>query len=284
MKKVGAFAIEGFVKGIANGKVKIAKVTDAVFKKFVASAVSATNVSKYAKGAINRYAKLFTKSAGKTKKAMSAALKTIQAYYTVVYKKSDYYKDDKKNLSDHIKQLRKYYAERTKLSRNLSKALAKHDKSNVKNARKSLNENLKNINKLKKQIESDKKKMARNAKKAWADAKKEIKSAVKEYIDIFNTAVDSIDLFSESDIEGATTAISSLQDSLQELTSISNFSLDPGINMLEKFSSAASDSADSVKSATDELAEAKEDLSSAEKELLEYQITFLAVNGRSQRY
>ena len=284
MKKVGAFAIEGFVKGISNGKVKIAKVTDAVFKKFVASAVSATNVSKYAKGAINRYAKLFTKSAGKTKKAMSAALKNIQAYYTVVYKKSDYYKDDKKNLSDHIKQLRKYYAERTKLSRNLSKALTKHNKSNVKDSRKSLNENLKNIKKLKKQIESDKNKMARNAKKAWADAKKEIKSAVKEYIDIFNTAVDSIDLFSESDIEGATTAISSLQDSLQELTSISNFSLDPGINMLEKFSSAASDSADSIKSATDELAEAKEDLSSAEKELLEYQTKSLAVNGRSQRY
>lgn len=284
MKKVGAFAIEGFVKGIANGKVKIAKVTDAVFKKFVASAVSATNVSKYAKGAINRYAKLFTKSAGKTKKAMSAAMKTIQAYYTVVYKKSDYYKDDKKNLSDHIKQLRKYYAERTKLSRDLSKALAKHDKSNVKNARKSLNENLKNINKLKKQIESDKKKMLRNAKKAWSDAKKEIKSAVKEYIDIFNTAADSIDLFSESDMSGTSTAISSLRDSLQELTSISNFSLDPGINMLEKFSSAASDSADSVKSATDELAEAKEDLSSAEKELLEYQTKSLAVNGRSQRY
>lgn len=284
MKKVGAFAIDGFVKGIANGKVKIAKVTDAVFKKFVASAVNATNVSKYAKGAINRYAKLFTKSAGKTKKAMSAALKTIQAYYTVVYKKSDYYKDDKKNLSDHIKQLRKYYAERTKLSRNLSKALAKHNKSNVKNARNSLNENLKNINKLKKQIESDKKKMLRNAKKAWADAKKEIKNAVNEYIDIFNTAVDSIDLFSESDIEGATTAISSLKESLQDLTSVSNFSLDPGINMLEKFSSAASDSADSVKSATDELAEAKEDLSSAEKELLEYQTKSLAVNGRSQRY
>ena len=115
MKKVGAFAIEGFVKGIANGKVKIAKVTDAVFKKFVASAVSATNVSKYAKGAINRYAKLFTKSAGKTKKASSEAKKAIQAYYTVVYKKSDYYKDDKKNLSDHIKELTKYYAERTKL-------------------------------------------------------------------------------------------------------------------------------------------------------------------------
>ena len=284
MKKVGAFAIEGFVKGISNGKVKIARVTDAVFKKFVASAVSATNVSKYAKGAINRYAKLFTKSSGKTKKAMYAAMKNVQAYYTVVYKKSDYYKDDKKNLSDHIKQLRKYYAERTKLSASLSKALAKHDQSSIKNARNSLKENLKNINKLKKQIEKDRKDMDKHAKKAWNDAKKEIKNAVKEYIDIFNTAVDSIDLFSESDIEGAATAISSLRDSLQELTSISNFSLDPGINMLEKFSSAASDSADSVKSATDELAEAKEDLSSAEKELLEYQTKSLAVNGRSQRY
>ena len=284
MKKVGAFAIEGFVKGIANGKVKIAKVTDAVFKKFVASAVSATNVSKYAKGAISKYANAFAKHAGKTKKATSEAKKAIQAYYTVLYKKSDYYKDDKKNLSDHIKQLRKYYAERTKLSASLSKALAKHDQSSIKNARKSLKENLKNINKLKKQIDSDKKKIAKNAKKSWADAKKEIKTAVKEYIDIFNTAADSIDLFSESDISGATTAISSLKESLQDLTSVSNFSLDPGINMLEKFSSAASDSADSVKSATDELAEAKEDLASTEKELLEYQTKSLAVNGRSQRY
>ena len=284
MKKVGAFAIEGFVKGIANGKVKIAKVTDAVFKKFVASAVNTTNVSKYAEGAISKYANAFAKHAGKTKKATSEAKKAIQAYYTVLYKKSDYYKDDKKNLSDHIKQLRKYYAERTKLSASLSKALAKHDQSSIKNARKSLKENLKNINKLKKQIDSDKKKIAKNAKKAWADAKKEIKNAVKEYIDIFNTAADSIDLFSESDISGATTAISSLKESLQELTSLSNFSLDPGINMLEKFSSAASDSADSVKSATDELTEAKEDLASTEKELLEYQTKSLAVNGRSQRY
>ncbi len=284
MKKVGAYAIEGFVKGISNGKVKIAKVTDAVFKKFVASAVSATNVSKYAEGAINKYANSFAKHAGKTKKAMSEAMKTIRAYYTVLYKQSDYYKNDKKNLSDHVKQLRKYYSERTKLSASLSKALAKHDQSNIKNARKSLKENLKNINKLKKQIESDKKKMANNAKKAWNDAKKEIKTAVKEYIDIFNTAADSIDLFSESDMSGATTAISSLKESLQELTSLSNFSLDPGINMLEQFSSAASNSADSVKSATDELADAKEDLASAEKELLEYQTKSLAVNGRSQKY
>ena len=284
MKKVGAYAIEGFVKGISNGKVKIAKVTDAVFKKFIASAVSATNVSKYAKGAINKYANSFSKHAGKTKKAMSEAMKTIRAYYTVLYKQSDYYKNDKKNLSDHVKQLRKYYSERTKLSASLSKALAKHDQSNIKNTRKSLKENLKNINKLKKQIESDKKKMANNAKKAWNDAKKEIKTAVKEYIDIFNTAADSIDLFSESDMSGATTAISSLKESLKELTSLSNFSLDPGINMLEQFSSAASNSADSVKSATDELAEAKEDLASAEKELLEYQTKSLAVNGRSQKY
>ena len=284
MKKVGAYAIEGFVRGISNGKIKIAKVTDAVFKKFVASAVSATNVSKYAEGAINKYANSFAKHAGKTKKAMSEAMKTIRAYYTVLYKQSDYYKNDKKNLSDHVKQLRKYYSERTKLSASLSKALAKHDQSNIKNSRKSLKENLKSINKLKKQIESDKKKMANNAKKAWNDAKKEIKTAVKEYIDIFNTAADSIDLFSESDMSGATTAISSLKESLQELTSLSNFSLDPGINMLEQFGSAASNSADSVKSATDELAEAKEDLASAEKELLEYQTKSLAVNGRSQKY
>lgn len=284
MKKVGAFAVDGFVRGISNGKVKIAKVTDAVFKKFVASAVSATNISKYAKGAISKFANSFAKHAGKTKKATSEAKKAIQAYYTVVYKKSDYYKDDKKNLSDHIKQLRKYYAERTKLSKNLSKALAKHDKSNVKNARKSLNENRKNIKKLKKQIDSDKKKIANNAKKSWNDAKNKIKNAVKEYINIFNTAVDSIDLFGELDTSGATTAISSLKESLQDLTSVSNFSLDPGINMLEKFSSAASDSADSVKSATDELAKAKEDLASTEKELLEYQTKSLAVNGRSQKY
>lgn len=284
MKKVGAFAIEGFVRGISNGKVKITKVTDAVFKKFVASAVKMTDVSKYAKGAISKYAKAFAKHAGKTKKASSEAKKAIQAYYTVVYKKSDYYKDDKKNLSDHIKELRKYYAERTKLSASLSKALKKNNKADVKNNRKSLNENLKNIKKLKKQIEKDRKDMEKHARKAWKDAKNEIKKAVKEYIDIFNTAADSIDLFSESDISGATTAISSLKESLQDLTSVSNFSLDPGINMLEKFSSAASDSADSVKSATDELAEAKEDLANTEKELLEYQTKSLAVNGRSQKY
>ena len=284
MKKVGAFAVEGFVRGIANGKVKIAKVSDAVFKKFVASAVSTTNVSKYAEGAISKYAKAFAKHSGKTKKATSEAKKAIQAYYTVLYKKSDYYKDDKKNLSDHIKELRKYYAERTKLAGSLSKALAKHNKANTKSNRKSLNENLKNIKKLKKQIEKDRKDMAKHAKKAWNDAKKEIKNAVKEYIDIFNTATNSIDLFGELDTSGATTAVSSLKESLQDLTSVSNFSLDPGINMLERFSSAASDSVDSVKSATDELSDAKKDLASAEKELLEYQTKSLAVNGRSQRY
>ena len=284
MKKVGAFAVEGFVRGIANSKVKIAKVSDAVFKKFVASAVSTTNVSKYAEGAISKYANAFSKHAGKTKKATSEAKKAIQAYYTVIYKKSDYYKDDKKNLSDHIKELRKYYAERTKLSGSLSKALKKHDKANTKSNRKSLNENLKNIKKLKKQIEKDRKDMQKHAEKAWNDAKKEIKNAVKEYIDIFNSAVDNIDLFGELDTSGATTAVSSLKESLQDLTSVSNFSLDPGINMLERFSSAASDSVDSVKSATDELTSAKEELASAEKELLEYQTKSLAVNGRSQRY
>ena len=284
MKKVGAFAVEGFVRGIANGRVKIAKVSDAVFKKFVASAVKNTNVSKYAKGAVSKYAAIFAKHAGKSKKATAEATKAIQAYYTVIYKKSDYYKDDKKNLSDHIKELRKYYAERTKLSGSLSKALKKHNKENTKSNRKSLNENLKNIKKLKKEIEKDRKDMQKHAKKAWNDAKKEIKNAVKEYIDIFNTATSSIDLFGELDTSGATTAVSSLKESLQDLTSVSNFNLDPGINMLEQFSSAASNSADSVKSATDELTSAKEELASAEKELLEYQAKSLAVNGRSQRY
>lgn len=284
MKKVGAFAVEGFVRGIANSSVKIAKVSDAVFKKFVASAVKNTNVSKYAKGAVSKYAAIFAKHAGKSKKATAEATKAIQAYYTVIYKKSDYYKDDKKNLSDHIKELRKYYAERTKLSGSLSKALKKHNKADTKSNRKSLNENLKNIKKLKKEIEKDRKDMQKHAKKAWNDAKKEIKNAVKEYIDIFNTATSSIDLFGELDTSGATTAVSSLKESLQDLTSVSNFSLDPGINMLEQFSSAASNSADSVKSATDELTSAKEELASAEKELLEYQAKSLAVNGRSQRY
>ena len=284
MKKVGEFAVDGFVKGIANGKVKIAKVTDEVFNKFVASAASKTNISKYAAGAISKYASEFAKHAGKTKKATSEAKKAIQAYYEVTYKKSDYYKEDKKNLSDHIKQLRKYYAERIKLTGSLSKALSNNNKSATKSNRKRLNENLKNIKKLKKQIEKDKEKMAKNAKKAWNNAKKEIKNAVKEYINIFNTAADSINLFSEVDVSGATTAISSLKESLQDLTSVSNFSLDPGINMLEKFSYAASNSADSLKSSTDELSEAKEDLARAEKELLEYQTKSLAVNGRSQRY
>ena len=284
MKKVGAFAVEGFVRGIANGRVKIAKVSDAVFKKFVASAVKNTNVSKYAKGAVSKYAAIFAKHAGKSKKATAEATKAIQAYYTVIYKKSDYYKDDKKNLSDHIKELRKYYAERTKLSGSLSKALKKHNKENTKSNRKSLNENLKNIKKLKKEIEKDRKDMQKHAKKAWNEAKKEIKNAVKEYIDIFNTATSNIDLFGELDTSGATTAVSSLKESLQDLTSVSNFSLDPGINMLEQFSSAASNSADSVKSATDDLTSAKEELASAEKELLEYQTKSLAVNGRSQRY
>ena len=284
MKKVGEFAVDGFVKGIANGKVKIAKITDEVFNKFVASAASKTNISKYAAGAISKYVSAFSKHAGKTKKATSEAKKAIQTYYEVIYKKSAYYKEDKKNLSDHIKQLRKYYAERIKLTGSLSKALSKSNKYAVKSNRKSLNENLKNIKKLKNQIEKDKEKMAKNSKKAWDNAKKEIKNAVKEYINIFNTAADSIDLFSEVDVSGATTAISSLKESLQDMTSLSNFSLDPSINMLEKFSSAASNSADSVKSATDELSEAKEDLASVEKELLEYQTKSLAVNGRSQRY
>ena len=284
MKKVGEFAVDGFVKGIANGKVKIAKITDEVFNKFVASAASKTNISKYAAGAISKYVSAFSKHAGKTKKATSEAKKAIQTYYEVIYKKSAYYKEDKKNLSDHIKQLRKYYAERIKLTGSLSKALSKSNKSAVKSNRKSLNENLKNIKKLKNQIEKDKEKMAKNAKKAWDNAKKEIKNAVKEYINIFNTAADSIDLFSEVDVSGATTAVSSLKESLQDLTSLSNFSLDPSINILEKFSSAASNSADSLKSATDELSEAKEDLASVEKELLEYQTKSLAVNGRSQRY
>ena len=284
MKKVGEFAIDGFVKGIANCKVKIAKVTDEVFNKFVASAASKTNISKYAAGAISKYASAFAKYADKTKKAKSEANKAIKAYYEVIYKKSDYYKEDKKNLSNNIKQLRKYYAERIKLKGSLSKALSNNNKSATKSNRKSLNENLKNIKKLKKQIEKDKEKMAKNAKKAWDNAKKEIKNAVKEYINIFNTAVDNINLFSEYDVSGATKAISSLKESLQDLTSLSNFSLDPGINMLEKFSSAASNSADSLKSSTDELSEAKEDLARAEKELLEYQTKSLAVNGRSQRY
>ena len=275
-------------KLVSYTSLNMSKVSTAVFSKFTAIAVNAANVSKYAEGIIKNYSKNYAKNQKSATKATKEATSAIQAYATVIYKKSSYYKDDKKNLSDHLKQLRKYYSERTKLNANLSKALSKSGKKSskktssanstaVKNARKSLNDNLKNINKFKKQIAKDQKDMVKNAKKALNDVKKEIKSAVKEYIDIFNAAINSIDLFAENDGIGTSSALSTIKDSLSSLISISNFSFDSGINFLEKFSSTVEDTAETVTSA-------KEDLASAEKELAEYQAKSLAVDGRSQKY
>lgn len=281
MAKVGSYAIDGFIKGLTTSGVKIDTVTNAVFTKFVATATNVTNVTKNAKGIITSYAKNYVKNTKNVTKSTKEATKAIQAYSTMIYKQSSYYKEDKKNIEGHLKELKKYYSERDKLNAKLAKAKNKNDKKNIQN---SIKENKKNIETMKKQIDKDQKQMVTNAKKALNEVKKEIKNAVKDYVSIFNASVGSINLFGDVELTGKKAIKSNIKDSLLELTALSNFSLDSGINFLEKFSSSVENLADTVQSATDEVTESKEELTNAENELREAQAKSLAVNGRSQKY
>ena len=284
MKKVGSFAIDGFIQGIQANKVKIGVVTKAVFTDFIAQATKIANITKYAKGVIASYASNFAADSKKTSKAAKEAQKAIQAYIQSIYEKSDYYKEDKQNLQNHLKQLREYYNERKKLE-------AKYAKSKDSSTKKSLKENKKNINDLKKQIDNDFKNISKNIEKTYNEAKKVIRDVVKDYTDVFKATISSIDVFGDVEISGKDAIKSNIKDVLSNLTSLSDISLDSGINMLQSLSSSLNGVSNSASSATSSiedletsLQDANDELKESEDELRKAQARSLAVQGRSKTY
>jgi phage tail tube protein FII len=277
MAEVGAYAIDGFVKGLTTNSVKIKTVSNAVFSDFINLALDTVKVSETVKSTISSYTKTYLKKQKDVDKQRKTATKVLKAYANEVYKSSDYYKEDKKNLEDHLKQLKKYYTQKKELESKSSKTKNSDDKKSIQN---SIKETTKNIKDLKKQINKDQKQIVKNAKKALKDVKDAIKSAVKDYVNMFNAASEEINLFGDSESTGT----SGIKDSLSSLTSISNFDLSPGLNFLSEFSSSVEDLSESITTATDNLTSSKDELAEAEEELLVAQTKSLAVNGRSQKY
>ena len=270
------------------------KVTKNTFSKYLKNNTKVKNIYSYAKGAITGYAKIYSKSMKKLKSETNKSSKAISSFIKRLYKQSDAYKDDQKELKNLIKTQKSYYKQKVSIIKKLSKAKTKDEAKSLKKELKDVEKNIKKSNKA---IESYSKTIAKNIKKAFNELKKSIKETVKSYTDIFSVTKNTISLFDTSILDNSisssstTEMVSKLSESLKSSFSILDITLDTGLDILSKFSSGVEDNAESIKEAeqnladaTSELTDAQNDLSAAEKELAEAQAKSDSVFGRSERY
>lgn len=120
MYKVGSFAIDGFLNAIADGSGTVKKVSSQLFKGFVKEATSIASTSSYAKKSINSFVKMYGDASKKTDKQRIAASKSLSAYIKKLYKESDAYKEDKKQLKEHTQALKDLYKKKAQLQKKLT--------------------------------------------------------------------------------------------------------------------------------------------------------------------
>ena len=270
------------------------KVTKSTFSKYLKNNTKVKNIYSYAKDAITSYAKIYSKSMKKLKFETNKSSKAIADFIKRLYKQSDAYKDDQKELKNLIKTQKSYYKQKVSITKKLRKVKTEDEAKSLKKELKDVEKNIKKSNKA---IESYSKTIAKNIKKAFDELKKSIKETVKSYTDIFSVTKNTISLFDTSILDNSisssstTEMVSTLSESLKSSFSILDITLDTGLDILSKFSSGVEDNAESIKEAeqnladaTSELTDAQNELSAAEKELAEAQAKSDSVFGRSERY
>ena len=120
MYKVGSFAIDGFLNAIADGSGTVEKVSSQLFKGFVKEATSIASTSSYAKKSINSFVKMYGDASKKNDKQRITASKSLSAYIKKLYKESDAYKEDKKQLKEHTQALKDLYKKKAQLQKQLA--------------------------------------------------------------------------------------------------------------------------------------------------------------------
>ena len=252
MKKVGEFAVEGFVMGLSEKKNTVTKISTNMMTEFVKVARDTVGKTSVAQGAIKKFAKSFTKYGNTSKKAMASATKAVSVYVRKLYETSSYYKEDLANLKADNKELSKLYKQKNKLYSDLNKAKNKKTAKSIKDQVKDIN---KEITKQKKQILKDAETVEKNMQKVLKEMRNSIKDTVKSYVSLFSMSNDS------------------------------------GIDIFSKYDDGTEERASKIKSATDNLTESKTSLEEANKNLTEAETELAlaqaksnAVNGRSQKF
>ncbi len=158
----------------------------------------------YGKGAFQQFVIQYlssTKSVGLGSKAVKAASEAITEYGKKLYKESDYYKEDTKNIKKHKKELTDLQDERKDLQKQLKEAQksnTKASKARAKTLKKELKENKKSIDSAKKQIKKDEKEIAKHTKEVFQNLRSTLSDSVSAFLDPLKVSLESgVDLFSK---------------------------------------------------------------------------------------
>lgn len=158
----------------------------------------------YGKGAFQQFVNQYlsaTKGIDSGNKKVKVAAKAITEYGKKLYKESEYYKEDTKNIKKHKKELADLQDKREDLKKQLKeaeKSNTKASKARAKTLKKELKENKKSIDSAKKQIKKDEKEIAKHTKEVFQNLRKTLSDSVSAFLDPLKISLESgVDLFSK---------------------------------------------------------------------------------------
>ena len=279
MKKNAMWTWKGYTDELLKNGVKNVKTaTETMFKIMSSEGYKKVIKDDLATDIVSAY----KKSYGKSTKMIKGI---VSNFYKSVYEKSDYYKDDKKQLNDDIKKLRDLYKELHKTSKLVSSS---NGGKSAKTAKSQVKELQKEISAAKKAIKKDNDEIRKHIIASVKEIKKSIKDMAKSYLDISNVNRNSIDLFDTSklgnNVNEYAEMLSSVSNSLKDSMTIFNINMNDSTDIFSKFAGAAEDKTKDIAEAQTELSEATDELANAEKELSYWRAKDKIVLGRSQMF
>lgn len=196
---VASNMVSGSIKAVEQMKSKLQYIMRWTYDGAVDEMKSSL---KYGKKAFQQFCNEYlssTKNLTLGNKAIEAASKAITTYGKQLYKESDYYEEDTKNLKTHKKELTSLQKERAKLQKQLKKAQksnTKASKARVKVLKKELAENKKSITEAKEQIKADEKEIAAHTKEVFDNLHSTLSESVSTFLNPLKVSIESgIDLF-----------------------------------------------------------------------------------------
>ena len=198
-EKLANYTIDGFIKGLRNGKSRLdtavsesmGKTVVKALKKELAEVMSSLS---YGQKAISKFLLSFgdISSRAAATNSFNAAKEAIYDYAKSLYLESDTYKENTNKVKELVKERKSIRKEIDALS----KKTDKESKNKVKNLKENLKETKKELKAAKKEITEGTKEFVKNQREAYKQLRDSISDSVKNSIDPMSASLDTqIDLF-----------------------------------------------------------------------------------------
>ena len=178
---IGGYLAEGLAIGVGDEE---QKAVNAVSKMMTNTIKKAQKQAKFGRKVLKQFGNLyFDDKAMKNQKqytrATKAASNAIKALGWSLYKKSDYFKQDKDAIKQDRKQIKEYNKQLKQLEKN-----AKKNQTEIKRMKKQIKD-------AKKQLKHDINGVAKHVRRAFNDTRNGIANSLRSFMDISNAAFDS---------------------------------------------------------------------------------------------